>query len=210
MIVAEAQSNLNARTYHTVTNFHEQPWSIRIMFDFKREVELEKFSQVSIEYGVTAHFKISKDSKVTLEADKKKFLSAIAVEQDHNLIEIQRRKLGIFNDIFFWRNKWTSCFQVIISAPKISDIIGSYGSHLNFSGIEQREINITLDFGTTGVFHCTDVDVLHLKLSYGSSCQISGTCNRILLQKDSSSTLEVDCRSTEIDTETVVEVIKPA
>lgn len=179
------------------------------MFDFKREVELEKFSRVSIEYGVTAHFKITKESKISLEADKKKFLSAIAVEQDHNLVEIQRRKLGILNDIVFWRNKWVSCFQVIISTPNISDIIGSYGSHLNFSEIEQSEMSITLDFGTTGVFHCTDVDVLRLELSYGSSCQVSGRCNKILLQKDSSSTLEVNCISPDLGTETVVEVINP-
>ena len=177
------------------------------MFEFKREVKLRKFSQVRIEYGVTAHFKSSKESKISLEADRKKYLSAIAVEQDHNVVEIQRRKLGVFNDIIFWRNKWGSCFQVIISAPNIRDIIGSYGSHLNFSEIEQSEISITLDYGTTGVFHCTDVDVLHLKLSYGSSCQISGRCTKILLQKDSSSTLEANCRSPMLSTETVLEVI---
>lgn len=180
------------------------------MFDFQKVTQLESFNSICVAYGVTAQIINSKRAEIVLEATRSRFLAAISVEQNRDLIEIHRQKLGILNDFIFWRNKWSTSIHVNIFAPTIKNIIGKYGSSLTFSEIEQREVIITLEGGTRGDFHCNNVEELHLNLSSGSWCRVAGTCEKIFLRSDSSSNLEVCCFSSVQGKETILKAVEPS
>jgi len=175
------------------------------MFDFRREIYLKNSGRIRIEYGVTTHFKYASDTSIFVESENEKFLAAVDVKQDDELVEISRKRTGILNDLFFWRNEWRSCFRVTISAPSFTEISGMYGSHFCFEEIEQTEMSVALDSGASGTLHCADVGVLYIRLSSGSSCKVTGKCSKILLQSDDSSTLDANCTCPILESETVVE-----